>query len=242
MFLKYLFLGALIPAALGFHITAAPRIKLLRLDLPKQQLGPRACNHIQRNFQFRSSTYLKESHNDDTEKKSEGDTEGEILSSQEPNLFESMWESPLFATFLFWVPFVANPRLRYRFSTFVSENIDLTIAIPVSMLGIAVAIGFVSYQNRLADIEIARYATEDSLRILRGLRSAQMTGSGGDNIEREYEMALKKYDDALREEVRLRSSLKSLPFKGPYNAEGPDIAAAKQFLGMETNNEGDLII
>jgi len=105
-----------------------------------------------------------------------------------------------------------------------------------------VAIGFVSYQNRLADIEVARYATEDTLRILRGLRSAQMTGSGGENIEGEYEMALKKYDDALREEVNLRNSLKSLPFKAPNDTEGPDIAAAKQFLGIETNNEGDLII
>jgi hypothetical protein len=241
MFLNYLFVGVLIPAALGFHIIPAPRIKLLRLDPPKQQLGPRAINRVQKKNQFRSITYLKNSHNDDAENP-DGDTEDESLSSQEPNMFESMWESPLFATFLFWVPFVANPRLRYRFSTFVSENIDLTIAIPVSVLGIAVAIGFVSYQNRLADIEVARYATEDTLRILRGLRSAQMTGSGGENIEGEYEMALKKYDDALRGEVKLRNSLKSLPFKAPNDTEGPDIAAAKQFLGIETNNEGDLII
>jgi len=206
-----------------------------------QEMGPRARDHMQRKIKFRSNIYLQNSENDDTEN-SDGEIEDKSRSSQEPSMFESMWESPLFATFLFWVPFVANPRLRYRFSNFVSENINLTIAIPVSVLGIAVALGLVSYQNRLADIEVARYATEDTLRIVRGLRSAQMTGSGGENIGGDYEKALKQYDDALREEVKLRNSLKALPFKAPNDGEGPDTAAAKQFLGMETNDEGDLIL
>jgi hypothetical protein len=53
---------------------------------------------------------------------------------------------------------------------------------------------------------------------------------------REYEEDSEKYDDALREEVKL------LTFKAPNDAEGPDIAAAKQFLNTETIIEGDLIL
>jgi hypothetical protein len=69
-----------------------------------------------------------------------------------------------------------------------------------------------------------------------------MTASGGKSVEREFEMALENYDYTLREELKLRYTFAMLPLKVPDAPEGPDRAAAKQFLGMEIDDAGDLVL
>jgi len=153
-------------------------------------------------------------------------------------------ESPLFTSFLFWAPFIFNPKLRLRFTNFLSKYLDLSIAVPVFGVGTIVAVLYVSYQNQLVDIGLASETTEESLRVVREIRRAQMTGGarrnidnngddGAVSIEKEYEMALENYGYALGEELQLRNTFLTLPVKIPNAPEGPDRAAAKQFLGME---------
>lgn len=167
--------------------------------------------------------------------------------------FDSIWTSPLYSAFLFWTPFVANPKLRTRFSNFVSNNVDLRIAVPVTVVSVLFVGIYVYYQNRVYDVIVARNATEDILRELREIRRMQMSSGGyGDSArtgsgsraatsaggQEDFKEALGRYEKALREEVDLRSEIASFPGDGP---EGPDKAAAEQFLGMRINEDGVLV-
>ena len=243
MLLNLVLVLALLSAALAFQVPTT--ISRGKLTLVHGQQGrhritlssTKSAHHLQHR-QHLGDTSLQSKNNEDDE----FEKEDEKMSIPQLNIFESIWESPFFSVFLFWVPFVANEKLRRRFANFVSAYLDLRIAIPVSIVGIVGAVIYVSYQNRLLDIELASNTTEESLRILREVRKAQMTASGGKSVEREFEMALENYDYTLREELKLRYTFAMLPLKVPDAPEGPDRAAAKQFLGMEIDDAGDLVL
>jgi len=186
----------------------------------------------QRIGQFSAQVSLCSSNNNEDQQEPENEKKG-------GDIFEKIWESPYSSSFLFWAPFIANEKLRNRFTNFISNNVDLNIAIPLSALGILVAVIYVLYQNILSQIEVANNATNESIQTLREIRKSQMTGGGGGNVETEYQDALKKYENALREELKLRKTIALLPFKD--QVEGPDEAAVNIFLGKEINESGDLV-
>jgi len=254
MLVKIVFLLSFSSASLSFQIPSSNSGRRLihasigiqnRIKLP----STRSAYHLQQRLDHcrdNISLRTKQEEEDDDEYEYDEKEENEELSpipkQQQPNIFESIWESPIFPSFLFWVSFVANPKLRERFANFVSKYLDLSIAIPVSVVGVVVVVTYVTYQNQLLDIELASGTTEESLTVLRGIRKAQMTASGGDTIEKEYESALENYEYTLKKELKLRNTFIMLPWKIPNaSPEGPDRAAAKQFLGMEIDESGDLI-
>lgn len=103
---------------------------------------------------------------------------------------------------------------------------------------------YISYERRIQDVENANFATGEMLSELRKIRTAQMSANGGD-LAKELERALENYEYALREEWDLRNvNFFGLGYvwKVPNVPDGPDVAAAKQFLGIETDDNGDLIL
>jgi len=163
-----------------------------------------------------------------------------IIASVLEQIFDPIISSPLFATFLFWLPFLANDKLRHRISNFLSKYLDLTIAIPVTCVCLVFAVPYLSYQNRLLDIELAQGTTEEALSQLREARSAQISSIGNDS---DFQMALENYEYVLTEEITLRSIAPGIPVPNAPNdpsiREG-DVAAVKTFLNMEFSNDGHL--
>ena len=94
------------------------------------------------------------------------------------SIIDPIISNPLFGNFLFWLPFVANPKLRLRARTFLNENFDLTIAGPVTGVGICIATLYWIYSNRLIDIELATGRTEEALRLVRQEKMSQFLGNG----------------------------------------------------------------
>lgn len=165
---------------------------------------------------------------------------GNIVAKVLEQIFDPIISSPLFATFLFWLPFVANDKLRFRASNFLSKYLDLTIAIPVTGVCLIFAVPYLSYQNRLLDIDIAQGITEQALKQLREARSAQISSSGDDY---EFKMALENYEYVLKQEISLRSIAPGIQVPNAPNdpsvREG-DVSAVKTFLNMEFSNDGNL--
>ena len=183
---------------------------------------------------FRSLMTLYNSNNSEDQEEPE-----EIKSNGD--VFDKIWESSYFSSFLFWIPFIANERLRNRFTNFLSEHFDLSTVIPLSLVGITSTAAYVSYKNKMSEIELANSATNESIRQLREIRKSQMTASVEKNLENDYQQALKNYEYLLRKELRSRNTFVMLPLKIPNKVEGPDKSVAKQFLGMEINESGDLV-
>jgi len=215
-----------------------------------------------RGLQFRQSVgplYLGVEKDDD---ESDGDSSVDVESSEDDsktsedtnpsssgqtNIFEQIFDpiisNPLFPTFLFWLPFVANDKLRKRFSYFVSTNLDLRIAVPVSGACLVGAVLYLVYQDRVYGIELAMSRTAEALKQLRGARTAQISYGGGSSDDDEYKMALENYEHFLREELELRlvvPGLKVPNVPGAPAEREEDRAAVRQFLGMEITEAGDL--
>lgn len=164
---------------------------------------------------------------------------------QEQNIIDLIIDpiltSPFFATFLFWLPFLANDKLRHRVTTFLSTYLDLTIAIPTTGICLILAVMYLSYQNRLMDIRLAQETTEQALATLKEIRSAQI--SYNDVNPREFEMALENYEYVLRQELALRCIVPGVKVPNapcdPFDRE-EDAAAVKMFLGMCITKDGKL--
>jgi hypothetical protein len=158
-------------------------------------------------------------------------------------IIDPIISSPFFATFLFWLPFFANDKLRHRVATFLSTYLDLTIAIPTTGICIIFVIFYQSYQNRLMDIELARQTTQQALTTLKEIRSAQISYN---NVvdPKEFQMALENYEYVLRQELGLRYIVRGIvkvpnaPFD-PLDRE-EDAAAVKMYLGMRITKDGEL--
>jgi len=157
-------------------------------------------------------------------------------------ILDPIISSPFFATFLFWLPFLGNAKLRFRASNFLSKYLDLTIAIPVTGVCFVFAVAYISYQTRLLDIELAQGTTSESLKQLRKARSAQISYSGVDDSNvKKFQMAVENYEYVLREEIELRSIA---PFPSAPNDPSEreeDIAAVKTFLRMKFSDDGELV-
>lgn len=159
-------------------------------------------------------------------------------------MLDPIISSPFFATFLFWLPFLANDKLRHRVSIFLSTYLDLNIALPVTAVGTIFAVLYLSYQNRLVDIELAQQTTEEALAALKEIRSAQISFSGGGGVNpEEFQRALENYEYVLRQELMLRSILPGVKVldapNDPFERE-EDVVAAKMFLGMRITRDGKL--
>ncbi|GFH52191.1 predicted protein [Chaetoceros tenuissimus] len=186
--------------------------------------------------------------NNDKEDKSENEQEknDQAAPIQKTNIFEEIFDpiisSPYFATFLFWLPFLANDRLRNRVSNFLAQYLDLSIALPVFAIGSIVGVVYLSYQTRLMDIEYAQSTTEDALRQLREARAAQMSGSQAKEVlEMDYQRALENYEYVLKQELELRS-FAGMKVNAP-NAPGEreeDLQAITTLLNMKISEDGNL--
>lgn len=186
--------------------------------------------------------------NNDKEDKSENEQEKKDQAApiQKTNIFEEILDpiisSPYFATFLFWLPFLANDRLRNRVSNFLAQYLDLSIALPVFAIGSIVGVVYLSYQTRLMDIEYAQSTTEDALRQLREARAAQMSGSQAREVlEMDYQKALESYEYVLRQELELRSfaGMKVNAPNAPSERE-EDLQAITTLLNMKISEDGNL--
>lgn len=187
---------------------------------------------------------------DDEEKNIESDAElDDMVSSSTKSrkgileqILDPIISSPFFATFLFWLPFLGNEKLRFRASNFLSKYLDLTIAIPVTGVCVVFAVAYISYQNRLLDIELAQGTTSEALKQLREARSAQISYSGVDDSN--FQMALKNYEYVLREEIEMRTIVPGIRVPNAPNDPSEreeDVAAAKTFLRMKFSDDGDLV-
>ena len=186
--------------------------------------------------------------NNDKEDTSENEQEknDQAAPIQKTNIFEEIFDpiisSPYFATFLFWLPFLANDRLRNRVSNFLAQYLDLSIALPVFAIGSIVGVVYLSYQTRLMDIEYAQSTTEDALRQLREARAAQMSGSQAKEVlEMDYQRALENYEYVLKQELELRSfaGMKVNAPNAPSERE-EDLQAITTLLNMNISEDGNL--
>lgn len=199
---------------------------------------------------------------DDTPNNEESKKEKDFYAKKVESIVDPIISSPFFGTFLFWLPFAANPKLRLRFSNFLEENFDQTIAFPVTVVSIGIAAVYWVYSDRVSDIEIATYRTEEALRLVREEKMSQFVGNGGGGsssvvnggsdsdtliLEEEALSATQlkdMYEAALREELQLR--LLKPGIKVPFIEEDPSSleekrVAARQFLGLDITEDGTLI-
>lgn len=223
---------------------ATPQLSLMRDSIQRRTYHPRSTRTIRRHVILG----MKKPSDADQESKPKTDNnvqQNPRQTSQDRNpmdlIIDPILTSPYFATFLFWLPFLANDKLRHRIATFLSIYLDLTIAIPTTVICIVFALLYLSYQNRLVDIDLARQTTEQALVRLKEIRSAQI--SYNDVDPREYQMALENYEYVLRQELDLRYIVPGI--KVPNASHDPldreeDVAAVQMFLGMRITKEGKL--
>eukprot|EP00568_Trieres_chinensis_P002311 CAMPEP_0183293744 /NCGR_PEP_ID=MMETSP0160_2-20130417/2321_1 /TAXON_ID=2839 ORGANISM="Odontella Sinensis, Strain Grunow 1884" /NCGR_SAMPLE_ID=MMETSP0160_2 /ASSEMBLY_ACC=CAM_ASM_000250 /LENGTH=248 /DNA_ID=CAMNT_0025454915 /DNA_START=63 /DNA_END=809 /DNA_ORIENTATION=+ len=152
---------------------------------------------------------------------------------------DSLLTNPLLGPVLFWTPFLANPNLRRRAAEFL-PNIN-----PVAVGAAAiVGAGFIFVRARTDSVADASYRRAAALRALRDARATQLA-AGTDAGE--VSTAAEAYGAALREELDLRSILpgyridESAVPNDPAGADSADAAFARQFLGLNILENGELV-
>ncbi len=165
------------------------------------------------------------------------------------DMVDPVISAPSFATFLFWLPFFANPTLRYRAYHFLSTKIGENSVVPIIAITVMTFISYLIYQDRLDTIELARGRTADALQRLKDARSSQLSGKNNDNMDSNivmedyYNTAMEYYQQTLTEELNARYILPGVKVPGvdwdPSDRD-EDKAAARQFLNMEITEDGTL--
>ncbi len=182
---------------------------------------------------------------DDDDNDDENKDENTPMLRKVADLVDPIISAPSFATFLFWLPFFANPTLRYRAYQFISTKIGENSVVPIIAITVMTFVSYLVYQDRLDTIELARGRTADALQRLKDARSSQLSGNNDSNIIMEdyYNTAMEYYQQKLTEELNARYILPGVKVPGvdwdPADRE-EDKAAARQFLKMEITEEGTL--
>lgn len=145
------------------------------------------------------------------------------------------FSSPLWTATLFLSPFLCNPSLRSKLGPFISP--------PAIVALVSIVTSGYYLQNRLSDIVQANDKRRDTLKVLRDSKRKQLSQSGTVTTE-DISLAASAYEEALRNELSLRQILPGVPRITAYldpKDQAEDLAATRQFLGLEINENGDLV-
>ena len=192
-----------------------------------------------------------ESESEVTDGDNNNDAEG--LPERPPPKPKNMWQtvfdpivtSPILPFILIWGPFLQNPCNKRKWAELTADANPIVVK---GFLG-TVAFSIVSYFVYNARVEAAEEASEIrelALRDLRTARQGQFTSNKNQQTTSDaVQEAASAYEEALRKEMQLRWISPQLGWRldfpdDPASRE-EDKAAAKQFLGLEITDDGNIV-
>lgn len=183
----------------------------------------------------------------------DGNNDAEGLPERPPPKPKNMWQtvfdpivtSPILPFILIWGPFLQNPYNKRKWAELTADANPIVVN---AFLG-TVAFSIVSYFVYNARVEAAEEASEIrelALRDLRTARQGQFTSNKNQQTTSDtVQEAASAYEEALRKEMQLRWISPQLGWRldfpdDPASRE-EDKAAAKQFLGLEITDDGNIV-
>ena len=160
-------------------------------------------------------------------------------------IFDPIVTSPILPIFLFWGPFLQNPYNKRKFAELTANANPLVVDAFLGALA-ATVIAYVAYNARVEAAEEASEVRELALRDLRTARQGQFTSNRSQQTTSDaVQEAAETYEEALRKELKLRWISPQLGWRldfpdDPASRE-EDQAAARQFLGLEITDDGNII-
>ena len=160
-------------------------------------------------------------------------------------VFDPIVTSPILPFILIWGPFLQNPYNKRKWAELTADANPIVVN---GFLG-TVAFSIVSYFVYNARVEAAEEASEIrelALRDLRTARQGQFTSNKNQQTTSDaVQEAASAYEEALRKEMQLRWISPQLGWRldfpdDPASRE-EDKAAAKQFLGLEITDDGNIV-
>jgi len=159
-------------------------------------------------------------------------------------IFDPIVTSPILPFILIWGPFLQNPYNKRKWAELTADANPIVLN---AFLG-TVAFSIVSYFVYNARVEAAEEASEIRELALRDLRTARQ-GQFASNKNQQttsdaVQVAAAAYEQALRKELQLRWISPQLGWRldfpdDPASRE-EDKAAARQFLGLEITDDGNI--
>mmetsp|Transcript_9049 Transcript_9049/g.27052 ORF Transcript_9049/g.27052 Transcript_9049/m.27052 type:complete len:272 (-) Transcript_9049:309-1124(-) len=151
----------------------------------------------------------------------------------DPNAF-SLVSTPTDATFTSQVP---------------SQTFEPVVNAPAVGAFLFISVVFSLLQIRISGINRAATRRAEALRTLREVKSVQLSAADlGEEDSRpstdDVARALNEYEEALREELKLRTVIPGVRIVAPNDPkeQEKDLAAARQFLDMDINESGELLM
>ena len=183
----------------------------------------------------------------------DGTNDAEGLPERSPPQPKNIWQtvfdpivtSPILPFILIWGPFLQNPYNKRKWAELTADANPIVLN---AILG-TVAFSIVSYFVYNARVEAAEEASETRELALRDLRTARQ-GQFASNKNQQttsdaVQDAAAAYEQALRKEMQLRWISPQLGWRldfpdDPASRE-EDKAAARQFLGLEITDDGNIV-
>jgi len=160
-------------------------------------------------------------------------------------IFDPIVTSPIVPFFLIWGPILQNPYNKRKWAELTANADPILVNAGLSAV-VTIIISYFFYNARVEAAEEASERREVALQDLRTARQGQFSSNSSEPTSTEVvEAAASAYEDALRKEMHLRQIVPGLGWRldfpdDPVSRE-EDKAAARQFLGLEITEDGNIV-
>jgi len=160
-------------------------------------------------------------------------------------IFDPIVTSPVLPFILIWGPFLQNPYNKKKWAELTANANPLVVNGFLGTLAATVIVYF-AYNARVEAAEEASEVRELALRDLRTARQGQFTSNKNQQTTSDaVQEAAAAYEEALRKELKLRWISPELGWRLDFpddpSSREEDKAAARQFLGLEITDDGNII-
>jgi len=207
-------------------------------------------------LQMNTGKNVEDDGSDDTSNDADDDAPTHPLPStttQPPRQKKNIWQtifdpivtSPIVPFFLIWGPILQNPYNKRKWAELTANADPILVNAGLSAV-VTVIISYFFYNARVEAAEEASERREVALQDLRTARQGQFSSNASEQTSTEVvEAAASAYEDALRKEMHLRQIVPGLGWRldfpdDPVSRE-EDKAAARQFLGLEITEDGNIV-
>jgi len=160
-------------------------------------------------------------------------------------IFDPIVTSPIVPFFLIWGPILQNPYNKRKWAELTANADPILVNAGLSAV-VTIIISYFFYNARVEAAEEASERREVALQDLRTARQGQFSSNSSEPTSTEVvEAAASAYEDALRKEMHLRQIVPGwgwrLDFPDDPVSREEDKAAARQFLGLEITEDGNIV-
>lgn len=204
-----------------------------------------------------SSLRMNAGNSDENEEECISNTDGKdaagLPAERPPPKQKNMWQtifdpivtSPILPFILIWGPFLQNPYNKRKWAELTADANPIVVNLFLGTVAFSIVSYFV-YNARVEAAEEASEIRELALRDLRTARQGQFTSNRNQQTTSDtVQEAAAAYEEALRNEMRLRWISPQfgwrLDFPDDPASREEDKTAARQFLGLEITDDGNIV-